>query len=109
MEGIDGGGYILQWMDKASVKCIIKGALVAVVVHCGVAEPNTNSFTELHSYSQLVHGVLLQMLREAAADWVFLHCLPRKQEEVTDDVFYDKDHSLVWQEAENRKWTVMVG
>ena len=38
---------------------------------------------------------------------VFLHCLPRKQEEVSDEVFYS-DKSLVWQEAENRKWTVMV-
>ena len=51
---------------------------------------------------------LFQMLKEAGADWVFLHCLPRKQEEVTDDIFYDNKHSLVWQEAENRKWTVMV-
>ena len=56
-----------------------------------------------------LHELLVfQMLKEAGADWVFLHCLPRKQEEVTDDVFYDDEHSLVWQEAENRKWTVMV-
>ncbi|KAL8568819.1 hypothetical protein ACOMHN_035582 [Nucella lapillus] len=54
------------------------------------------------------YQVSRRMLREAGADWVFLHCLPRKQEEeVTDDVFYDREHSLVWQEAENRKWTVM--
>lgn len=38
---------------------------------------------------------------------VFLHCLPRKPEEVTDEVF-QSERSLVWQEAENRKWTVMV-
>ncbi|XP_025099322.1 ornithine carbamoyltransferase, mitochondrial-like isoform X2 [Pomacea canaliculata] len=49
-----------------------------------------------------------KMMKEAGADWVFLHCLPRKQEEVTDDVFYDPERSLVWQEAENRKWTVMA-
>ena len=49
-----------------------------------------------------------QMLKEAGANWVFLHCLPRKQEEVTDDIFYSEE-SLVWQEAENRMWTVMVG
>lgn len=47
------------------------------------------------------------MLKDAGAEWVFLHCLPRKQEEVTDDIFYSKQ-SLVWQEAENRMWTVMV-
>ncbi|XP_067934455.1 ornithine transcarbamylase, mitochondrial-like [Watersipora subatra] len=42
----------------------------------------------------------------AKPEHVFLHCLPRKQEEVRDDVFYGS-RSLVWQEAENRKWTVM--
>ncbi|ORZ29596.1 putative ornithine carbamoyltransferase precursor [Catenaria anguillulae PL171] len=37
----------------------------------------------------------------------FLHCLPRKKDEVDDDVFYSKD-SLVWEQAENRKWTIMA-
>lgn len=40
-------------------------------------------------------------------DWRFLHCLPRKQEEVTDDIFYS-DRSLVFEEAENRMWTVLA-
>ena len=40
----------------------------------------------------------------AAPDWVFLHCLPRKPQEVSDAVFYGP-RSLVWDEAENRKWT----
>lgn len=39
--------------------------------------------------------------------WVFLHCLPRKPQEVDDEVFYGP-RSLVWDEAENRKWTVMA-
>ncbi|XP_019636626.1 PREDICTED: ornithine carbamoyltransferase, mitochondrial-like [Branchiostoma belcheri] len=43
----------------------------------------------------------------AAKDWVFLHCGPRKQDEVDDAVFYSH-RSLVWEEAENRKWTVMA-
>jgi len=49
------------------------------------------------------------MAREggAKADWAFLHCLPRKPEEVDDDVFYSP-RSLVWDEAENRMWTVMA-
>lgn len=38
-------------------------------------------------------------------EYQFLHCLPRKQEEVDDDVFYS-DRSLVWEEAENRLHTV---
>lgn len=40
----------------------------------------------------------------AKADWRFMHCLPRKAEEVEDAVFYDEQRSLVWQEGENRKW-----
>lgn len=49
------------------------------------------------------------MAREggAARDWAFLHCLPRKPQEVDDEVFYGP-RSLVWDEAENRKWTVMA-
>ena len=43
----------------------------------------------------------------AKQDWVFLHCLPRKPQEVDDEVFYSP-RSLVWNEAENRKWTVMA-
>lgn len=43
----------------------------------------------------------------AAPSAVFLHCLPRKPEEVSDEVFYSKQ-SLVFPEAENRMWTVMA-
>ncbi|KAJ2495919.1 ornithine carbamoyltransferase [Coemansia sp. RSA 1972] len=43
----------------------------------------------------------------AKKDWVFMHCLPRKPEEVTDEVFYS-ERSVVFQEAENRKWTIMA-
>ncbi|CAG8625279.1 5632_t:CDS:2 [Cetraspora pellucida] len=47
----------------------------------------------------------------AKSHWKFLHCLPRKQEEVTDEVitlgvFYSP-RSVVFQEAENRKWTIL--
>lgn len=48
-----------------------------------------------------------KMMSLAKEEAVFLHCLPRKPEEVTDDVFLS-DKSLVWQEAENRKWTMMA-
>jgi hypothetical protein len=47
------------------------------------------------------------MARNAKPDWKFLHCLPRYPYEVDDEVFYSK-RSLVFDEAENRKWTVMV-
>ena len=44
----------------------------------------------------------------ANQDWKFMHCLPRKQEEVDDDVFYDEERSLVFQEGENRKSVALI-
>jgi len=43
----------------------------------------------------------------AKPNWKFMHCLPRKQEEVTDEIFYSP-RSVVFQEAENRKWTILA-
>lgn len=43
----------------------------------------------------------------AKSGWKFMHCLPRKPEEVSDEVFYS-DRSVVFQEGENRKWTLMA-
>ncbi|PWY98291.1 putative ornithine carbamoyltransferase precursor [Testicularia cyperi] len=42
----------------------------------------------------------------AKPDWKFMHCLPRKGDEVDDEVFYS-NRSVVFPEAENRKWTIM--
>ncbi len=50
---------------------------------------------------------MFQMVSQAAPGWAFMHCLPRHHDEVTDDIFYS-NNSLVWKEAENRMWTVMV-
>ncbi|KAF2142446.1 uncharacterized protein K452DRAFT_227090 [Aplosporella prunicola CBS 121167] len=38
--------------------------------------------------------------------WRFMHCLPRKPEEVSDEVFYS-NRSLVFPEAENRLWAAI--
>ncbi|KAI8922606.1 mitochondrial ornithine carbamoyltransferase [Entophlyctis helioformis] len=43
----------------------------------------------------------------AKPGWKFMHCLPRKAEEVDDEVFYNEDRSIAFQEAENRKYAVM--
>ncbi|KAG7395885.1 hypothetical protein PHYBOEH_003089 [Phytophthora boehmeriae] len=53
------------------------------------------------------YQVTNKMLENAADDHIFLHCLPRHQDEVDDEVFYG-DRSLVFDEAENRLWTVMA-
>ncbi|KAK4171766.1 putative mitochondrial ornithine carbamoyltransferase precursor [Triangularia setosa] len=44
----------------------------------------------------------------AKPNWKFMHCLPRHPEEVDDAVFYDKERSLVFPEAENRLWAAVA-
>ncbi|KAF8458955.1 ornithine carbamoyltransferase precursor-like protein [Terfezia claveryi] len=44
----------------------------------------------------------------AKPHWKFMHCLPRKPEEVSDEVFYDNERSLVWTEAENRLYAAIA-
>lgn len=53
------------------------------------------------------YEVNAKLMAQANPGAVFLHCLPRHPEEVTDEVFYS-DASLVFPEAENRMWTVMA-
>lgn len=43
----------------------------------------------------------------ADPNFKFMHCLPRHQEEVSDDVFYG-EHSIVFDEAENRLYAAMA-
>ncbi len=43
----------------------------------------------------------------AKPHWKFMHCLPRKPQEVSDEVFYS-ERSIVFDEAENRMYTVMA-
>ncbi|KAF7426412.1 ornithine carbamoyltransferase [Pleurotus ostreatus] len=54
------------------------------------------------------YQVTEQLCKDGGAnpDWKFLHCLPRKPHEVDDEVFYGP-RSLVFPEADNRKWTIM--
>jgi len=42
----------------------------------------------------------------AKKNWKFMHCLPRHQEEVSDEVFYGS-RSLVFPEAQNRLWSAI--
>ena len=70
------------------------------------------------------YQVTEQLCREGGAKekWKFLHCLPRKKDEVDDEVSTDTvwtlhanihqvfygPRSLVFPEADNRKWTIMA-
>lgn len=46
-----------------------------------------------------------QLVKHSAKDFIFMHCLPRHKEEVTDEIMYG-EHSVVFDEAENRLHTV---
>lgn len=56
------------------------------------------------------YQVTMDLMKRGGANpgWRFLHCLPRHEEEVDNEVFYSEERSLVWDEAENRMWTVMA-
>lgn len=83
----------------------VQGADVVVTdtwVSMGQEEEYAKRVAEFDGYQ--VNSALMAQANDGA---VFLHCLPRHQEEVSDDVFYS-DASLVFPEAENRMWTVMA-
>ena len=42
-----------------------------------------------------------KVVKKASTDYIFMHCLPRTQYEVSDEIFYG-NHSVVWDQAENR-------
>jgi ornithine carbamoyltransferase len=67
----------------------------------GQEEEYAKRVQEFHGYQ--VNNSLMSKANPGA---VFLHCLPRHPEEVSDDVFYGPQ-SLILPEAENRMWTVM--
>nr|AFM85231.2 mitochondrial ornithine carbamoyltransferase [Clarias batrachus] len=70
-------------------------------ISMGQEEEKKKRLKDFHGYQ-----ITMQTGSVAAPDWTFLHCLPRKSEEVDDEVFYSP-RSLVFPEAENRKWTIM--
>lgn len=83
----------------------VKGADVIVTdtwVSMGQEAEYAKRVAEFEGYQ-----VNSELMGKANPGAVFLHCLPRHPEEVTDEVIYS-DASLVFNEAENRMWTVMA-
>ncbi|QLQ78513.1 hypothetical protein HG537_0A07600 [Torulaspora globosa] len=48
-----------------------------------------------------------ELAKHADPNYKFMHCLPRHNEEVSDEVFYGQ-HSIVFDEAENRLYAAMA-
>ncbi|RKP34495.1 ornithine carbamoyltransferase [Dimargaris cristalligena] len=73
-------------------------------VSMGQEAEKTKRLQDFKGY-QITHDLINRS--QPHKDWKFMHCLPRKQEEVDDAVFYSPQ-SLVFPEAENRKWTILA-
>jgi len=43
-----------------------------------------------------------ELVRLAAKDYIFMHCLPAHRGEEVASSIIDGEHSVVWDEAENR-------
>ena len=81
----------------------VKGANVVVTdtfISMGEEAETIEKLKKFESFQ-----VNLEMVKEADKNFIFMHCLPRHKEEVTDDVIYG-EHSVVFDEAENRLHTV---
>jgi len=81
----------------------VKGANVVVTdtfISMGEEAETLEKLSKFKSFQ-----VNLNMVKEADKNFIFMHCLPRHKEEVTDDVIYG-ENSVVFDEAENRLHTV---
>jgi len=102
-----GGGHSNKVILTNSPEEALKDADIAVTdtwISMGQEEEKATRLAAFAGY-QITEDLCARA--GAKPDWKFMHCLPRKQEEVDDDVFYGK-RSVVFPEAENRKWTIMA-
>lgn len=97
----ENGGEVFSTTDASEA---VVGSDVVVTdtwVSMGQEDEYAKRVAEFDGYQ--VNADLMAKANDGA---VFLHCLPRHPEEVSDEVFYS-DQSLIFPEAENRMWTVM--
>jgi len=105
------GGSVMMTRDPMAA---VEGASVVVTdtwVSMGQEEEYEKRMRDFEGF-QVTRAMMEKGAKKGKeggkAGCVFLHCLPRHSEEVTDEVFYDEGRSLVFPEAENRMWTVMA-
>lgn len=83
----------------------VKGADIIVTdtwISMGQESERAQKLAEFAGYQ-----VTEELGKAANAGWKFMHCLPRHQEEVSDEVFYG-DRSVVFEEAENRLYSAIA-
>jgi ornithine carbamoyltransferase len=113
-EGYEPDSEILDYCQKnASIPDQIKVIKDPILAVTGVNVVVTDTFVSMGQESEKREKLLKfkgfqvtsELVKHAANDFIFMHCLPRHEEEVTDEVIYG-DHSVVFDEAENRLHTV---
>lgn len=95
------GTRLVLTSDPMEAACDSNVLVTDTWVSMGQEEEKKKRLKDFEGYQ-----ITVQTGSVAKPDWTFLHCLPRKMEEVDDQVFYSP-RSLVFPEAENRKWTIM--
>jgi ornithine carbamoyltransferase len=97
----------LNWatQNKADVEVLVSAEEAVAAANCVI----TDAWVSMHDTDTENRHNLLRpyqvnaaLMKHAAKDALFMHCLPaHRNEEVTDDVM-DGPHSVVFDEAENR-------
>jgi ornithine carbamoyltransferase len=110
-EGYAPDAGLLQ-AHAAQVRCVASAAAAADGADLVVTDTWTSMGHEAESERRrrdfADYQVDSALMARAAADAVFLHCLPaHRGEEVSDEVM-ESAASLVWDEAENRLWAQMA-
>ena len=101
-EGKSSGSQI-TWVNDP--KTAVKEADIIVTdtfVSMGQEEDAKNRLKDFTGFQ-----VNKELVKQAKPGFKFMHCLPRHEYEVSDEIFYS-DHSIVFDEAENRLHTIMA-
>jgi ornithine carbamoyltransferase len=96
-------GSVIDWTNDP--KKAVTGADIIVTdtfVSMGQEADSKKRVNDFKGFQ--VNGELVKL---ANKNYKFMHCLPRHEYEVTDEVFYS-EHSIVFDEAENRLHTIMA-
>jgi len=96
-------GSMITWSNNP--KTAVQGADIIVTdtfVSMGQEADTKKRLQEFNGYQ-----VNADLVSGASKDYKFMHCLPRHEYEVSDEVFYSS-HSVVFDEAENRLHTIMA-
>lgn len=86
-----------------------EAAVNADVIYTDVWASMGQEEQTLRKHSLLKHyQVNRELVKDANRDYIFMHCLPaHRGEEVSADII-DSEHSVVWEEAENRTYAQLA-